>query len=247
MGQRVYWALTEGGLAMALLIAGGADALKALRSVSIVSGVPLTIFCCFICLSVWRVLQYDQGILTGTEYEAWAMPVFGGVFEYVDFGFSLGASGLPKESHCTGVLASTFAPPAVMFMTYRDLLEKDGGRSLGVSEFVALGLATIAWLGFLASIIAQIADPKIGMAGFIFFFYGGFATILVAQRTQVRALYNIEGGGIRDCLAAFFCYPQAVRQLRVQVKEPLPAPKKIVEAANIDAPEEEEKEGEVSM
>ena len=44
--QRLFWAVTEGAVATALLTAGGADALSALQAASIISGLPLCILLC---------------------------------------------------------------------------------------------------------------------------------------------------------------------------------------------------------
>merc|ERR1712207_19212 len=40
--QRVFWAITEGAVAIALLQAGGPQSLKALQAVSIIAGLPFT-------------------------------------------------------------------------------------------------------------------------------------------------------------------------------------------------------------
>ncbi|KAJ7373553.1 hypothetical protein OS493_011155 [Desmophyllum pertusum] len=61
--QRVFWALTEGATATALLYAGGADALQALQAVSIAAGLPYTILLCFMCVSLWRAVQMEAGDL----------------------------------------------------------------------------------------------------------------------------------------------------------------------------------------
>merc|ERR1719401_2763641 len=62
--------------------------------------------------------------------------------------------------------------------------------------------AAICWILFLFSMVARYVDKDI--------------------RFQVRTLYNIEGGGLRDSLAAFCCYPQAVWQTYIQVTEVVP-------------------------
>jgi hypothetical protein len=65
--QRLYWSLTEGAAASALLYAGrfmphDDDAqLKALQAVSIVIGLPWTILICLECLSLWRACEYECG------------------------------------------------------------------------------------------------------------------------------------------------------------------------------------------
>lgn len=72
--QRVFWSATEGAVAMALLLAGGEDALNALRAVSIIAGVPYTIVICFMCKSLWTILdeEYNKehGIIP-RHYNEW--------------------------------------------------------------------------------------------------------------------------------------------------------------------------------
>jgi len=66
LSQRLFWALTEGAAATALLsvgkYVGTADGgLKALRSASICVGLPYTFLICFMCVSLYRALQYEAG------------------------------------------------------------------------------------------------------------------------------------------------------------------------------------------
>jgi len=57
--QRVYWAFTEGACAIALMFAGGSNALSALQAVSIVSGFPLTMAISYMCAALLRACKYD--------------------------------------------------------------------------------------------------------------------------------------------------------------------------------------------
>jgi len=222
VAQRVYWAFTEGGLAIALLTAGGTSALKALQAVSIVSGVPLTIFVCFICLSTWVTLRYDQGNMDAVSYIPWSMQLTGGVLDYIEYAFSCGTSTLPPCLHLQGFVSSTFFPPVVIHQTYRAMKTK-AQPALTTQEFFMVVLSGFCFLGFLACLIGEIADPSIGLGSVAFFCYCFFVSILVALRYEVRTIYNIEGGGIRDSLACFFLYPQALWQARMQVNEPIKA------------------------
>ena len=61
--QRVFWALTEGATATALLYVGEEKALNALQTVSIASGVPYTIMLCFMCVALWRAVKVEAGDL----------------------------------------------------------------------------------------------------------------------------------------------------------------------------------------
>ena len=81
--QRLYWSLTEGGLAVALLVAGGNGALKALQAVSLMSGLPFTIFVCLICGALLRVLKYDELPDMVNYYKQWNLPLYEGFFNII--------------------------------------------------------------------------------------------------------------------------------------------------------------------
>lgn len=61
--QRVFWALTEGATATALLVAGGKHGLSALQTASIVSGLPYTVVICLLCTAIWRAVKVAAGDL----------------------------------------------------------------------------------------------------------------------------------------------------------------------------------------
>jgi choline-glycine betaine transporter len=66
LSQRLFWALTEGAAASALLSVGKYvgkpdGGLKALRSASICVGLPYTFLICFMCVALYRALQYEMG------------------------------------------------------------------------------------------------------------------------------------------------------------------------------------------
>jgi len=226
--QRIYWAFTEGALAVALLLAGGSDSLKALQAVSIISGVPLTVFCCFICLSLWFTLKCDAGEFVADQYNTWLMPLYGGVFDYMEFLFSFGKSSLPNPKHIWGFFVGLLFPPAILCQTCAKTSSMSPAYKTLLPTF-----AIISWCGFLFSMIAKVALPKVGFQGLEFFFYCCHATCVVAVRYEIRTLYNIEGGGLRDSLAAFCCYPQAVWQCFWQVDQGEAKPK--VQESTADA------------
>jgi len=53
---RVFWCVTEGAVAMTLLVAGG---LTAMRTASLISALPMTIFLLVACVGLARVLRID--------------------------------------------------------------------------------------------------------------------------------------------------------------------------------------------
>merc|ERR1712061_240323 len=90
---RVFWAITEGAVAIALLQAGGTQSLKALQAVSIIAGLPFTVILMFMCTGIWRALKIDQGHMALRQNRTdWCMPLYGGVFDIFEFILSLGKS-----------------------------------------------------------------------------------------------------------------------------------------------------------
>ena len=57
--QRIFWALTEGAIAISLLISGGNEALNALQTGVILSGLPFTIILLIMMYSLYLGLKTD--------------------------------------------------------------------------------------------------------------------------------------------------------------------------------------------
>ena len=58
---RVFWALTEGATATALLVAGGEAALSALQTGAIVTGCIFTVVLGYMCAALLRVCRIIKG------------------------------------------------------------------------------------------------------------------------------------------------------------------------------------------
>lgn len=57
--QRVFWAVAEGTVAATLLVAGG---LQALRTASLTSGLPMTVFLLLVCWGLYKALRADSQV-----------------------------------------------------------------------------------------------------------------------------------------------------------------------------------------
>ena len=73
--QRVFWALTEGACATALLKAGGSDALNALQTAAIAAGLPYTLILNFVCVALWRAVKMEGGDLDPNA-KGFVVPIF---------------------------------------------------------------------------------------------------------------------------------------------------------------------------
>jgi len=154
--QRVFWALTEGGVATALLVAGGKNALKALQAVSICAGLPYTVFLCMMCTALWRALcdekkLKEDGVKAqedGSGYSVWAgskrdyqksdkafnMDMVGGIFEIFEVIFSAGGTTSVKIgdelTNITNFLIAGLAPVVGVHATLTAIntAEAEGGE-----------------------------------------------------------------------------------------------------------------------
>lgn len=59
MIQRVFWAVLEGIIAIALLVGGGAEALSAIQAAAITIGLPFTVLMLIMCVGLYKGLQSD--------------------------------------------------------------------------------------------------------------------------------------------------------------------------------------------
>ena len=65
--QRIFWAFTEGACASVLLKTGGTEALTALQSLSIVSGLLYTLILNLMCVALLRALKMELGHVDAHE------------------------------------------------------------------------------------------------------------------------------------------------------------------------------------
>jgi len=216
---KVYWAFTEGGLACALLIAGGNDALNALRAVSIIAGVPFTVFVCMICLSIGTTFRYDQGWVLNHQYDTWKVQLYGGIFDWAEYVFSSFQSPRPEMRHITGFFGCLVCPPYYVFYSLQKVGRKTGLDAPGITGLIGAG---ICWIGFVLFAFMWILVPDVGYEAIAVFFYAGFAVFVIYVRSQVRVVYNIEGSIMTDVLAATFFYPQTLWIAYVQCEVPVP-------------------------
>jgi len=66
--MRIFWAVTEGAVAAALLYAGGAFALNALQAAAISSGLPFVLVLIFMAFSIYTGLREEYRILQSDEF-----------------------------------------------------------------------------------------------------------------------------------------------------------------------------------
>ncbi|WP_201616396.1 BCCT family transporter [Psychrobacter urativorans] len=71
MSQRVFWAIAEGCIAVALLYGGGTEALTTIQAGSVSTGLPFTLLLIIMCVSLWlglrRIYKVREQMLSELE------------------------------------------------------------------------------------------------------------------------------------------------------------------------------------
>lgn len=191
--QRIFWALTEGATATALLYAGGTDALNALQAVSIVAGLPYTILLCFMCVALWRAVQMEDGDLdaNGPQFN---VTLFHPISRPSSRGFFK--------------LFLAIVAPWYVIAIAED--RKKGISPLAlVCRMVLMGVPFYSWIAMtVAELIPVEGISYVGWA--VLFLFFGVAT---AIRTGMRLEDGIHGSMAEDFFVVMFLYPFAAFQM----------------------------------
>eukprot|EP01051_Picozoa_sp_SAG22_P013774 SAG22_NODE_1583_length_4063_cov_6.137487_2_plen_906_part_00 len=229
--QRVFWALTEGGVASALLVAGGRDSLKALQAASICAGLPYTILLCIMCTSLWRMLKEDavnpdviwvgagrKNSVRGPQEPAFKMDLCGGIFEVIEVVFSAGrTSKMPVASECVNTIVAVFCPAVGVLQVLNKINKPDGDKltlfksasMYNTATAVSVGLLYYLFVIFMFIELAEDGFWALGWVAYIF-----FAFLLSAVRATARADAGIDGNPLEDFFAALFAFPAVIAQIQ---------------------------------
>lgn len=186
--QRIFWALTEGACATALLTAGGADALTALQTVSIAAGLPYTIVVCLMCLALWRAITSDAKPVKKTRVNFTT-----GLFHVIN---------PPTSQKVLDLVIAICAPwrPA----------GRAAGKVYGQKPLSAMIFMAVLFYGWILLLIFEKIQPGLAYIGWVTLI--GFFTYVVRIRMVVREMYRIKGNMVKDFLTIIL-YPFAIDQL----------------------------------
>ena len=189
--QRIFWALTEGACATALLYSGGTNSLRALQAMSIASGVPYTILLCFMCVALWRAVKMEAGDLDphGPHFTTGLLDVLSNptvlsvgkvllavVAPWYSLGKAAAKIGGPKSNRCLYMLV--LAIPFYLRIAFMAL------------EPMVDGISYVGW-----TVLC------------------GFFAYATAIRNSIREKYGIYGNMAEDFFAVMITYPFAAYQM----------------------------------
>lgn len=208
VGQKIFWAFTEGAAAAALLASAGEDdpkaALNAVKALPIILGLPFTFLLFWMCQGLLIVCQEETGVLQIERKN------------FTAFLFNLEPPSF---------LAILFP-----FVPLGQVSEKTWG---GSRVLYTIAFAT-AWLAMFIFAGCTLADEAFGYMAAAMYFMLAFAA--AGLRVAVRAKLGITGGMISDVCVCCFALPWAIGQMAVEdfvavaekevVSEPLSGPER---------------------
>lgn len=189
IAQRVFWALTEGATATALLKAGGKESLDALQTVSVACGLPFTFCLNWTCVAMWRAVREEAGELDEKDRRWYrSMWSFLQIDRIVIIVVSIGAPWY----HLAKMRVRMNREDSKMFFLYA----------------IQFGLPFYLWFFLMISEVAVEQISYVGWAVLMGFF--AFAT---SVRGDLREKYDIEGNMIEDFFTMMLVFPLAISQM----------------------------------
>ena len=195
--QRIFWALTEGATTTALLYAGGKDALIALQTVSIASGVPYTIILCFMCVALWRAVKSEAGDLNihGPQFTTGLLDVL----------------STPTTESVSKVFLSVVAPWYFIGVAAGEVDGRNRQRCIHML------ILAVPFYGAIALFAMGYFQRNLPYAGLSVLF--GFFAYATKVRNSIREKHGINGNMVEDFFAVSCLYPFAAYQMETHMQK----------------------------
>jgi hypothetical protein len=207
-------------MASALMKVGGEVALQVVQSASIVLGLPFSILSLFImqCILLFckKAAETEERDLQFTRGRDFTTPLYGGIFNIVEYVFSLGqvhpdrvqkGMHLPSQMHVAEFLRGTFLPYWSLYQSLSVVYPND--TRLNILSILTYTVLQYIYIGILAVLPLF---PELRGLAWAFFVLS--ATFLAYLRNSFREHYDIGGDWLRDFMACLVLWPQVLMQMR---------------------------------
>ena len=241
--QRIFWAFTEGALATALLVSGGNEALRALQSAAIISGLPFTLLLCVMCVSITSMCDRaeknnSEGKETSLQDDyhsrrVFSMRIFGGIFDVMEYALSFGmydeertkTSPRPSGADFMNFLVATLFPFVPLYKVYSFLNPKASDKNYNVMMTLFYACCFYLWIALFASM-----SVTRGLRAFAWCALMTCGCVLCTVRSNVRARFGIEGNLVADYSYGSLMWSQVLVQMVHEIDENADASKEDIEA-----------------
>jgi hypothetical protein len=220
--QRLFWAVTEGAVATAILSAGGSAALQGVQAASIVAGLPFQFLLCYLLESIWVFVNQAAEDPDNMEFKLssqmeFGMPVYGGIFNIFEWAASGGdvnpkrierGMHLPTHFQVVEFVKALFVPFFSLYQVLNAAYPKSKTMNFVTSAFY--GLLFVTWVALFISYGTYTSMLAWGWA--IMF---SAAVLLASIRNGFRERYNLRSNVLGDFIASCFLWPQVLTQMRI--------------------------------
>ena len=204
--QKVFWCWTEGVVAIALLSEGRAT-LGALRSLSIIIGLPFTVLLCMMVPSLWRILKKeigDEDILTARKFNTQLL-------DFMEMFKPRTPSPLPPMEHMKHIGIAFLVP----FLPVKTILD----HLYPTAKIYSMVVAVIAQVLFLAFIIFHACEAStlhMHTLAWVWNFF--FVSLIAVCRQLMRQKHNVWGSFADDFFVSMFAYPLTLAQMAMMAE-----------------------------
>jgi BCCT, betaine/carnitine/choline family transporter len=226
--RRLFWACSAAALATALLSQGEEDAMNALKAAAVVFSPPMIMLTCYILQSIVLLCRAAERTAAGDDYPLpdqpeFKMPICGGVFNYMEYMFSLGkvnpirvklGMDRPLQFHQVEFVRSLVLPFATLKLVLMSAYPAN--QKLNTVVVACYGFCYACWVGLL---LASFSVPALGELSMIFFLVSG--VILGMIRSGFRERYHLRSNTIGDLVSSVFFWPQVLTQMKLQCVAPM--------------------------
>jgi BCCT, betaine/carnitine/choline family transporter len=226
--RRLLWASTAGALTTVLLSLGGSVAMKSIESAIIIVAVPFAILMCFLLQTITLFCQAAVNNPEGSsEYDyqfpdqpEFAMPVYGGVFNLLEFVASFGkvnAARVEMGMHQpTRFQTVEFVKGLLIpFVSLRQILSATYPENPKTNAMVVLCYGILYISGAITFLAARHYPGLTGLASTFGILAGGSLGLI---RAGFRARHNLRSNHVADLLTSMFLWPQVLVQMRLHCK-----------------------------
>jgi BCCT, betaine/carnitine/choline family transporter len=225
---RMFWLTTVAAVATALLSTGGKEALDAVNAAIIVCGLPFAIVLCYVLQSITLFCQAAEKSEDEIEYifpeqAQFKMPVYGGIFNVMEYALSLGKvhpARVELDMHQATVfhVIEFIKGVIVPFVPMYQILS--AAYPLNPKSNVAtVGCYTLFYVTWIALWAVSFSRP--GLTGWTVVMIFVTGATLAAIRNSFRARYNLRSNPVADLVAGVFIWPQVFVQMRLQSIDPV--------------------------
>ena len=208
--QKIWWAVTQGVTAQALLSASKQGA-STIQSVSICAALPYTFALCYMCYGLFHAMDEAIGDAKYQKMRKGFTTSVVDVFEnfHSSPDGTMETKPMPTKDRLRILAMATILPHRTLITAALELFPP---LQLSLVSYSYL-VAHVLWI-----LLLCLSPLKKGTSTIAWLMYLFFSCITTSARYNLRAKWHIMGNLMDDAFVSFFFYPFALVQMRLEVE-----------------------------